>query len=302
LIGASVGIFACLLLVFAICWIAFPFPLEQFAEQDDSIFVTDRDGRVLLELAGRSEQRRRSIPLSQMSEWLPKAAIAVEDERFRSHWGVDFLAIFRATGQNLFSRRLVSGASTITMQVCKMMDERPRTWQSKLIESFRALQLERQKSKPEILTAYLNRIPCGGNLCGVESASQAYFGKSAASLSLGEAALLAGLPQSPNRFAPDRHPEAARRRRETVLKRMLELKMISETQRDQALMEPIEVDSRFPKQPEAVHAAWMAFARWKLRASELGGDRMQPSRRAQIPSLRKIIRTTIDLDLQSEVQ
>ncbi|MDB5343865.1 MAG: penicillin-binding protein [Schlesneria sp.] len=264
---------------FIICWHVFPFPWEKLDSKLDSVLVTDRSGRVLIELVGPAGQRQRRVPLAAMSPWLSKAIVAIEDERFESHWGVDFCAVIRATGQNLHARRKVSGASTITMQLCKMIDERPRTCRAKLIEAFRALQLEQQRSKPEILARYLNLIPCGGNLRGVEAASQAYFGKSASELSLAEAALLAGLPQSPNRFAPDRHPDAAKIRRNAVLNRMLELGNITQSQHDDAIREPIAVQSRDLKPAVATHAAWMALAQWPA-----GG------------------RTAIEVDLQREVE
>ncbi len=266
-------------LALAICWHLFPFPIEKLDRPTCSILVTDRFGRTLLELIGGDGQRRRPVPLSEMSPWLIKAVIAIEDERYESHGGVDLCAAVRAAGQNLWARRTVSGASTITMQLCKMIDERPRNWQAKLVEAFRAIQLEQRRSKPEILVEYLNLIPCGGNLRGVEVASQAYFGKSASQLSLGEAALLAGLPQSPNRYAPDRHPDAALRRREAVLRRMLQLQQISQDQFHDAVHEPLQIGPRFAKPASAFHAAWMAIAQ-----SPMGG------------------RTTIDLDLQREVE
>lgn len=276
-IGAAASILSAI--AFVACWWMFPFPLEKLDPHSNSIVVTDRSGRVMLELAGVDGQRRRPVALDSMSPWLLKAIVAIEDERFESHGGVDLCAIMRATRQNLQARRQVSGASTITMQLCKMIDERPRTWRAKLIESFRALQLEQQRTKKQILADYLNLIPCGGNLRGVEAASQAYFGKSARELSLAEAALLAGLPQSPNRYAPDRHSEAAKLRRNMVLNRMLEQGDISQAQHDDALREPVIVHSRMMKTPLAIHAAWMA-----LSQRPKGGT------------------TTIDIDLQQEVE
>ena len=275
----AVGIVSVPIVPFVVCWFLFPFPWEKLGHGDSSILVLDRSGRTLLELVGKDDQRRRPIPLSAMSPWLTKAVVAVEDERFEEHFGVDPVAITRAVGQNLQARRTVSGASTISMQVCKMIDDRPRTWHAKIVESFRALQLESGWSKSQILEEYLNQIPCGGNLRGVEVASQVYFGKSAARLSLGEAALLVGLPQSPNRYAPDRHPEAAGRRRETVLRRMLETGQITMAQHAEAMQEPIVVGTRTVPTPIATHAVWMALAQ-----NAAGG------------------RTTIDLDLQQEVE
>lgn len=144
------------------------------------------------------------VPLDSMSPWLIQATIAVEDERFYSHFGVDPLAVIRAAAQNIAARRIVSGASTLNMQLCRMMDNRPRTLWAKLVESFRAIQLDRLMRKDEIIELYLNVAPYGGNLRGVEAASLAYFGKHAKDLSLGEAALIAGLPQSPSRYRPKR--------------------------------------------------------------------------------------------------
>ena len=267
------------ILTLAVCWHLFPFPWDKLAQSWTGVQVTDRAGRLLLELVGPDGQRQQPISLSQMSPWLIKAAVAIEDERFDSHCGVDVIAVVRAAGQNLWARRTVSGASTITMQLCKMIDERPRSWNAKLLEGLRALQLERRRTKSQILADYLNLIPCGGNLRGVEAASQAYFDKRALHLSLAESALLAGLPQSPNRYAPDRHPDAALQRRDTVLRRMLILGQISHDQFEEAQREPLLVTSRALPPPAATHAAWMALAQ-----RPAGG------------------RTTIDLELQREVE
>lgn len=267
------------ILALAVCWHLFPFPWEKLAPQPVGAQVTDRSGRLMLERVAADDQRRHPVSLEQISPWLLKAVIAVEDERFESHCGVDLFAVARAAGQNLWAGRKISGASTITMQLCKMIDERPRTWNAKLMEGLRALQLEQHRTKSQILAEYLNLIPCGGNLRGVEAASQAYFEKSAAQLSLAESALLAGLPQSPNRYAPDRHPEAALNRRETVLRRMWTLGQITSDQLDDALNEPLSAKSRALKPPRASHAAWMA-----LTQRPTGGQ------------------TTIDLDLQREVE
>ncbi len=267
------------ILALAVCWQLFPFPWEKLAPQPVGVQVSDRSGRLMLERVAADDQRRHPVSLEQISPWLLKAVIAVEDERFESHRGVDLFAVVRAAGQNLWAGRKISGASTITMQLCKMIDERPRTWNAKLMEGLRALQLEQHRTKSQILIEYLNLIPCGGNLRGVEAASQAYFGKSAAQLSLAESALLAGLPQSPNRYAPDRHPEAALNRRETVLRRMWILGQITSDQLDDALNEPLAVQSRALKPPRASHAAWMA-----LTQRPTGGQ------------------TTIDLELQREVE
>ncbi len=239
---------------------AFPFPFERLESWPASPIVTDRNGELLLKVVSRQDEWRVPVPLMQMSFWLQQAAVAAEDERFWLHPGVDPLAVLRAAWQNLRSGQVVSGASTLTMQICRMMDDRPRTWSAKLVESFRALQLERQADKPQILEYYLNLIPCGGNLRGVESASRMYFGKRSLDLSLEEAALIVGLAQAPARYRPDRHPEAARARRNHVLRRMHALGMIEEDQLTEAVAAPVRLASALANQV-GLHAAWLALQR-----------------------------------------
>ena len=246
---------------FAYCWMAYPFPTERLDRFGQSPSVSDRCGGVLLELVGSSGQWRSAVALEEMSPLLRDATIAVEDARFYEHVGVDPWAVGRAVWQNARHGGVVSGASTLTMQVCRMMDDRPRTFRAKTIESFRALQLERLHTKDEILALYLNMAPYGGNLRGVERASLAYFGKPAARLSLGEAALLAGIPQSPERLRPDRFPEAAKRRRAVVLGRMESAGMITSAQRWQAQSEPVVLRSAAHADAQALQLAWMALAR-----------------------------------------
>jgi penicillin-binding protein 1C len=265
-------------LTVAVCWVRYPFPIERLDRRPISPAVVDRQGRLLAGVVGSDGQRRQPVPLGRMSPWLVQATIAVEDERFYRHPGVDVRAVVRAVGQNLWHHRIVSGASTLTMQITHMMDERPRTWSAKLVEAFRALQLERLREKSSLLETYLNIAPYGGNLRGVEAAARAYFGKSAADLSLGEAALLAGLPQSPARYRPDRHPATASARRLTVLRRMAELGQITPEQEAVAAAEPVVVRNEPPAWP-APHAAVLALGR-----RPTGG------------------RTCIDLDLQREVE
>ncbi len=263
---------------FAVADALYPFPQELLERRPVSPEVLDRHGRMLFTRTASDEQWRRPIPLEETGSWLAKATIAVEDRRFREHRGVDPLAAGRAVGQLVSSGRVVSGASTITMQVCRMMEPRSRTLTTKAIEAFRALQLERRRTKDEILELYLNLAPYGGNFRGVECAARRWFGKAAADLSLEEAALLAGLPQSPTRLRPDRHPEAARARRDHVLARMLEEGFVDEEQYERARSAPLVLEPT-PRRRIASHAALLALAR---RAS--GG------------------RTTIDLDVQRELE
>jgi penicillin-binding protein 1C len=185
---------------------------------------------------------------------------------------VDTTAVLRAVLQNLYAAEVVSGASTISMQLCRMVDDRPRTITAKLIETSRAIQIERRYSKSEILEHYLNIAPYGGNVRGIEAASLRYFQKSAGNLSLGEAALLAGLPKSPTRFRPDRYPERARIRQAYVLRRMREVGMISS--RQEQLARSWQVDCRSESaqhdndqrsagnfRQSGAHAAWLGLRR-----------------------------------------
>jgi penicillin-binding protein 1C len=185
---------------------------------------------------------------------------------------VDTTALLRAVLQNLYAAEVVSGASTISMQLCRMVDDRPRTITAKLIETSRAIQIERRYSKSEILEHYLNIAPYGGNVRGIEAASLRYFQKSAGNLSLGEAALLAGLPKSPTRFRPDRYPERARIRQAYVLRRMREVGMISS--RQEQLARSWQVDCRSESaqhdndqrsagnfRQSGAHAAWLGLRR-----------------------------------------
>jgi penicillin-binding protein 1C len=226
--------------------------------------VTDRDGNVLLELVACDGQWRQPVKLAHLSPWIAKATLAVEDRHFYNHLGIDLQAIARAAGQNICARRTISGASTITMQLCRMVDgsfdKKTRSPWSKCVQAFRALQLERLRGKDEILEMYLGDAPYGGNIRGVEAASHIYFGKSADKLSLAEAALLAGLPQSPNRYRPDRFPQAAIKRREMVLRRMAQEGAISDGQLSDALAEPLNLAR--PALPDmARQACWLALHR-----------------------------------------
>jgi len=178
-------------------------------------------------------------PLSEMGLWLPKVAVAIEDKRFRHHSGVDFLALGRAVRQNLFHRRAVSGASTITMQTVRIANPRERTLFNKYVELIQALKIGHAISKDELLEIYLNRAPFGGNLRGAESAARFYFDKNARDLSLGESALLVALLRGPSLYRPDRRPELARRRRDLILDRLADQGVATPEEAAAAKAEPV---------------------------------------------------------------
>lgn len=178
---------------------------------------TDREGRLLQERIVGSQGRGQWVELHEVSPHLVRATVAVEDRRFYRHWGVDPLAVGRALRQATRAGKVVSGASTLTQQLARSVYGLPRRWWAKPIEMILAVRLELALSKEELLTQYLNRVPYGNGTVGVEAAARLYFAKPALHLTLAEAALLAGLPQSPARYDPYRYPDAAKCRQEHVL-------------------------------------------------------------------------------------
>ncbi len=188
------------------------------------------------------------------SPLLHQAMLTSEDRWFYYHWGVNPVSLATALYDNLTAGKVVRGGSTITMQLARLMEPKARTVPNKLYEMFRALQLELAYSKSEILTFYFNMLPYGGNIVGTAAASRFYFNKPQHLISLGEAALLAAIPNSPEHLRPDRFPEKARKAREKVLNRLLARRQISEEQWQEALQEPIPT-KRYPLPFKAPHLA-----------------------------------------------
>jgi len=168
-------------------------------------------------------ERRIFVPLAHIPQALRDAVIATEDKRFYYHWGVDPIGIARATVQNYRRGRVVEGGSTITQQLTKVLFLTPdKSMERKLKEAVLALELERRYTKDRILEMYLNQVYFGHGAYGVEAAARTYYGKSVAELNVREAALLAGLPRAPTTYSPFEHSEVAKRRREVVLRRLVE--------------------------------------------------------------------------------
>lgn len=191
------------------------------AEPATSVEVVDRDGALLRALATPEGAWRFRVTLDNVDPHFLNMLIAYEDKRFRTHRGIDLAAIARAAFQFAANGRIISGGSTITMQLARLIEPREeRSLKAKLRQVARAVQIERRLSKDEILERYLTLAPYGGNLEGVRAASLAWFGKEPKRLGLGEAALLVSLPQLPERRRPDRNPQAAEVARDRVLDRM----------------------------------------------------------------------------------
>ncbi len=232
--------FPVLIIIFALIRVLLPFSIDSLRQYPASTVIYDREGGVLRVTLGDGDLLCRPIGLEESGDWVGRAALAAEDKRFFRHPGVDPIAIIRALGQNLISGRIVSGASTISTLVVKLTrGPRARNIFTKCVEAFRAIQMERVFSKGEILQQYLNRAPFGSNLTGIAAAAHRYFGKAARDLTLSEAALLLGLPQTPSRLRPDRHPEAARIRRDRILERMLADGSITKVEKETARAQPV---------------------------------------------------------------
>lgn len=271
---------ALLLSIVALCVVAALldrlFPLRLPAPDSGATVVLAQDGTPLRAFADSDGVWRYPITARQVSPLYLQAVLAYEDRWFYRHPGVNPYALLRATVSMFRHGHVVSGGSTLTMQVARIITPIPHTFVGKLIQIFRALQLEAHLSKAQILDLYLNHAPFGGPIQGVEAASWAYLGKPARQLSRAEAALLTVLPQSPSRLRPDRHPDAARRARDKVLRRMRAEGLWTAAQIRDAEIEPVVARSlRAP-----LDAALLA-------------ERLH----RQYPKARRIV-TTIDANLQ----
>lgn len=241
------------------------FPLPLPTRRDASVLVVARDGSPLRAFADADGVWRYPTTPEQVSPLYLQALLGYEDRWFWRHPGINPLALLRAGGQLLGSRRIVSGGSTLTMQVARIIDPglrgaRTRTPSGKLRQLLRALQLEAHLSKREILTLYLDRAPFGGTIEGVQAASWAYLGKPAARLSHAEAALLAVLPQAPSRLRPDRAPQAAQAARDKLLARMAGSGAWTRAQVDDARIEPVVSRSLRPPMDAALLAQRLRVA------------------------------------------
>ncbi len=225
-----------------------------------STMVVDREGRLLRPYATADGRWRLPVALDAVDPRTVALLLAYEDRRFRSHPGVDPLALLRAAGQWVASGRIVSGGSTVTMQVARLLEPRAeRSLSAKLRQMARAVELERHLSKDDVLALYLNLAPYGGNLEGIRAASLSYFGKEPRRLSLAESALLVALPQSPEARRPDRSQAAARAARDRVLARAVQAGLLPADEAVQAMREAVPRGRR-PMPMHAPHAADQAVA------------------------------------------
>jgi 1A family penicillin-binding protein len=257
----------------------------------ESTKIFDRTGKIILyDIHG--EEKRTIVGLDQISPYLKNATIVTEDVNFYNHFGLDFKGITRAALGVITGNRSAGGGSTITQQFIKnaiLTDE--HTFTRKIKEAVLSLELERRYSKDEILSFYLNQIPYGSNSYGVEAAAQTFFGKTAKDLTLGEAALLAALPQAPSRLSPyGSHPEELKARQDYILDRLVRYNFVSAAEADAAKKEPLKLST----QAHGIKAPHFVMYVKEYLENKYGADYVEKS------GLK--VYTTLDWDLQQAAQ
>ncbi|MBW4522152.1 MAG: penicillin-binding protein 1C [Scytolyngbya sp. HA4215-MV1] len=260
-----------------------PIRAVDLVQDQQAIELSDRNGLLLGTLLTRDQEHTAAVPLQQVSPQFIQAIVAAEDGRFYQHGAVDLRAIVRSALEAMRSRRILSGASTITMQLARMIDPIPRTISGKLREIWTAWRLVAGMSRDEVLQAYINRLPMGGNIYGVEAAARTYFAIPASDLNLAQASLLAALPNDPVYLNPYDRWQPLKERQAYVLERMVKDKHIAPAQAEQAYREAVTLQ---PRQQGIVAAPHFLF--WV--ASQL--PQGHPAK----------VRTTIDLPLQQFVE
>ncbi len=233
----------CLVLTAALTPLPEALRSTESSAESSTVFL-DRHGGVLCEVRATDGARARPVRLPEVGDRVVAALLAAEDKRFRFHPGIDPIAIARSMGQAFWSRRVVSGGSTLTQQLAKNLVRRPRTIVGKLREMALALRIEASLSKDRILEEYLNRISFGPSLRGAESASRYYFDKPTGDLSLAEAAALASMPRGPSLYDPRRGTDRLLRRRDRVLRRMFGTDLAKPEDIERALAEPLVLAPR----------------------------------------------------------
>ncbi|MFA4828015.1 MAG: penicillin-binding protein 1C [Thermodesulfovibrionales bacterium] len=277
-----------LVFVFLFSLSSFSFAKEGGLEREDIVFpdnsiFLDRNGETLRFIPDENGQRHIWVSGKDIPDIVKNAFIAAEDERFYSHNGVDLEAVIRALRDNLREGRIVSGASTISQQVVRLIYPHERTYKDKIIEIFRSGRLEENLSKDEILEQYLNRVPMGNNIVGVELASIIYFNKSVAGLSVAEAAVLASLPKAPGQLNPyGKSRVKLLKRKNWALSRMLEQGFLTEEEFKKAMDCEIVFNEKMSFPNKAQHLVDLLIA----RGTGLSGKHY----------------TTIDSNLQKEVE
>jgi penicillin-binding protein 1A len=286
--GAVLALWAVIAGIGAVVWIGIRLPPIQSLEipkRPPSVLILGTNGETL---ATRGDMGGAAVPLRELPAYVPNAFVAIEDRRFYAHYAVDPWGIMRAAIADVLHRGAAQGGSTITQQLAKnLFLTQQRTLTRKLQEVALAFWLEHKFSKTQILELYLNRVYFGVGAYGVEAAAQRYFDKSARQLTLAEAAMLAGLVQSPSRLEPTRNPDGAERRARIVIEDMAELKMITPGAAQLAMLRP----ARAVKPPGAGSVNYVAD--WVMDAvNDIVGNFDQDI----------VVETSIDTNLQNAAE
>lgn len=223
-----------------------PIRIADIAQEKQAIAFTDRNGLSLGTLLTRDSEHTAVVPLNQVSPQFLHAILAAEDSYFYHHGALDLKAIARAIKDAIHAKRILSGASTITMQLARMLDSLPRTVSGKTQEIWLSWRLTAGMNKDDILSAYINRLPMGGNIYGVEAASRIYFSIPASDLNLAQASFLAAIPNNPTYFNPYEHYQRLKQRQKYVLNRMIQDGYITSAIAQQAYTEKVIFQSRQP--------------------------------------------------------
>ncbi|MFM7363534.1 MAG: penicillin-binding protein 1C [Cuspidothrix sp.] len=276
-------IFICLLI--RLCPYFAPIYSIDIAQHQLAIEFTDRNNLPLGTVLTTDQENTSIVKLNQVSPQFIKAILAAEDADFYYHGALDLKAIFRGIKIGIENQRIVSGASTITMQLARMLDNSPRTFTAKLKEVWLSWRLAAGMTKDEILTAYINRLPMGGNIYGVEAAARIYFSIPASDLNLAQASILAAIPNNPTYFNPYQHRERLQQRQKYVLNRMVQEKYVSDA--DAQLIYKEKVIFK-PRQQGIIAAPHFLF--WLAKQNNISNQESSP------------IRTTINRPLQQFVE
>ncbi|RZJ32598.1 MAG: PBP1A family penicillin-binding protein [Brevundimonas sp.] len=286
--GAVLGVWGAIFLVVFFAVFARDLPDTSTlynVDRQPSITYLDRNGALI---AVRGTQQAPPADLDALPDYVPEAFIAIEDRRFYHHPGFDPIGMSRAMVSNMRAGRVVQGGSTLTQQLAKNLFLSPdQNMKRKVQELMLAVWLELKFTKKEILALYLNRVYFGAGAYGIEAASQRYFDKSAKQLTVGEAALLAGLLKAPSRYSPVSESERAANRATVVLNEMVDAGVITPEQRAQAVTEPVRVSRTLATQHAQYFIDWL-----DKQIRELVGE----------PTEDMIVETTLDLTLQTQAE
>ncbi|WP_392478578.1 penicillin-binding protein 1C [Nostoc sp. C110] len=277
-----------------------PVRAADIAQNQLAMQFSDRNGLPLGTLLTRDQEHTSVVALSQVSPQFIHAILAAEDGSFYHHGALDMKAVIRASKEAIHAKRIVSGASTITMQLSRMLDPVPRSFSGKLQEIWLSWRLTAGMNKDEILSAYINRLPMGGNIYGVEAAAQTYFSIPASELNLAQASLLAAIPNNPTYFNPYEHWERLKQRQKYVLNRMVQEKYISGAIAARTQTEKVVFQSR----PRGIIAAphflfWLAN---QILPTPLEKRGLIPPFLRGVRGDQSVIRTTINRPLQQFVE